>query len=153
MYGDIPYRFLVSIPLIIPSPLSQALVGRTRWDMPDVIEERDIVLGKDTKKYKLWLKDWRQKATIAYRKHFLAVQKLEMRLYGKKSYFYHGGDMSKAPPADMEMTDEIREEIEADIKRRRLPIEEHGRENTVAIDTDEDTTFEGFSDDDVAIKG
>jgi hypothetical protein len=47
MYGGIPYRFPASRPLILTSALSNALVGRTRWDMPDTIEERDIVLGRD----------------------------------------------------------------------------------------------------------
>jgi hypothetical protein len=51
VYGGIPYRFPASIPLTVPSPLSQALVGRTRWDMPDVVKERNVVLGKDTETY------------------------------------------------------------------------------------------------------
>jgi hypothetical protein len=151
VYGGIPYRFPASIPLTIPSPLSQALVGRTRWDMPDVIDERDIVLGKNTEKYQRWLKDWREKATVAYRQHFLAVQKLESKLYGGKSYFYHGGDVAKAPPADTDMTEEIRLEIEADIKLRRLPIEAHGQENTADFETD-DTGYERLSDSDVTAR-
>ena len=151
VYGGIPYRFPASIPLVVPSPLSQALVGRTRWDMPDVVIERDIVLGKDIGKYRLWLQDWRNKATAAYRQHFLAIQELEVRLYGPKSHFLNEGNANRAPPADTDMTEEIRQEIEADIKRRRLPIEEHGQENTVDLEAaNEESSFEGFSDDDVA---
>lgn len=137
VYGGIPYRFPASLPLIIPSPLSQALVGRTRWDIPDVMWERDTVLGKDTQKYQSWLKQWRRKATVAYRQHFLAVQRLEKELYGEKSFFFHRGDTNEAPPADTDMTEEIRQEINADIKKRNIPIEAHGQETTVDLEADE----------------
>jgi hypothetical protein len=59
VYGDIPYRFPASLPLILKSPLSNALVGRTRWDKPDVSEERNLVLGSNDKGYEKWLQKWR----------------------------------------------------------------------------------------------
>lgn len=86
VYGGIPYRFPASMPVHIKSPLSNALIGRTRWDMPDVELERDLVLGSDNTKYKKWLHDWREDAGRAYFQHFLMARNIEIKLYGYKSF-------------------------------------------------------------------
>jgi hypothetical protein len=117
-YGGIPYRFPASLPLGITSPLSLALVGRTRWDMPDVVKERNLILGDDSEAYVNWLQKWRSAAAVAYKTHHDAAAALEQEIYGHKSFYACRGDPSLAPAADTEMTDEIRAEIEADTRRR-----------------------------------
>ena len=86
IYGGIPYRFPASMPVYIKSPLSNALVGRTRWDMPDVEMERDLVLGDNAAAYKKWLHTWRKETGEAYLHHFMTVRDIETKLYGHKSF-------------------------------------------------------------------
>jgi hypothetical protein len=132
MYGSIPYRHPVAVQLKIPSALSDALVGRSRWDMPDVVEERKIVLGIDTKAYAKHLKAWRKDAVKAYVTLFKKQMALEKDIYQHKSFFFNGGDIRKldtAPEADKEMTDEIRSAIDKIKKVKGEEITElHGQE-------------------------
>lgn len=86
VYGGIPYRFPATLPLILNSPLSNALVGRTRWDIPDTVEERDLVLGGDVDAYSVFLNLWRRDAAKAYLDHFEKTRKLEIKLYDHKSF-------------------------------------------------------------------
>ena len=118
IYGGIPYRFPASLPLGVTSPLSLALTGRTRWDMPDVVRERNLVLGSDIAAYAIWLRSWRRAAAIAYKEHHDAVMTLERDIYGHKSFYACSKDPSLAPAADIEMTDEIQAEIDEDLRRR-----------------------------------
>jgi hypothetical protein len=86
IYGGIPYRFAASLPLILESPLSNALVGRTRWDMPDTVIERNLVLGSNEEAYNNFLHDWRRQASAAYLRHFQRVRTCEIAAYGHKSF-------------------------------------------------------------------
>lgn len=86
IYGGIPYRFAASLPLILQSPLSNALVGRTRWDMPDTVMERNLVLGSNEEAYNNFLHIWRRQASAAYLQHFLQVRACEMAVFGHKSF-------------------------------------------------------------------
>jgi len=51
VYGGIPYTFSAFLPLVLKSPLSNALVGRTRWDISTVITERNLVLSDSADEY------------------------------------------------------------------------------------------------------
>jgi hypothetical protein len=84
IYGGIPYRFLASMPVYIKSPLSNALVGRTRWDMSDVEMECGLVLGENTAAYKKWLHTWCRETGEAYLHYFMMVRDIETKLYGHK---------------------------------------------------------------------
>jgi hypothetical protein len=86
IYGGIPYRFAASLPLILQSPLSNALVGRTRWDMPDTVMERNLVLGSNEEAYSIFLRNWRRQASTAYLQHFQQVRACEIAAYGHKSF-------------------------------------------------------------------
>jgi hypothetical protein len=45
----------------------------------------------------------------------------------------------------MEMTEEIRQEIKADIRRRRLPIKAHGQADAEADEMEEDDMIKAVS--------
>jgi hypothetical protein len=131
VYGGIPYRFPASSPLVLPSPLSAALVGRTRWDMPDVLAERDLVLGNDDAAYRDWLEEWRQAARTGYIQHFRLIRSVEQALYAEKSFWRNGGDVARAPPADSEMTAEIQQEINRRQRADGIEREVHGQEGAM----------------------
>jgi hypothetical protein len=86
VYGGIPYRFAASLPLILQSPLSNALVGRTRWDMPTTVKERNLVLSSDEEAYNKFLRNWRRQAGAAYLQHIQQVRECEIEAYGHKSF-------------------------------------------------------------------
>ncbi|EAS32718.2 uncharacterized protein CIMG_03742 [Coccidioides immitis RS] len=62
-YASVPYRFPTAIQLQGLEAISDALVGRVRWDNPTVIEELDILFGPHEKKAQQFISDWRLKAT------------------------------------------------------------------------------------------
>ncbi|KMU74204.1 hypothetical protein CISG_10321 [Coccidioides immitis RMSCC 3703] len=62
-YASVPYRFPTAIQLQGLEVISDALVGRVRWDNPTVIEELDILFGPHEKKAQQFISDWRLKAT------------------------------------------------------------------------------------------
>jgi hypothetical protein len=129
IYGGIPYRFPASTVLRFPFQLSAALNGQTRWDMADVEDERNIVLGSDINAYHAYLSEWRKVMGSAYFRHFLQTKKMEEKHFGIKSFWLNGGSLSiPAPPADMEMTEEIRTEIDERYRSRGFAPEVHGQE-------------------------
>jgi Phytanoyl-CoA dioxygenase (PhyH) len=86
VYGGIPYHFAASLPLILQSPLSNALVGRTRWNFSNTVRERNIVLGSNEEAYNSFLRDWRRQAGTAYLQHFQEVRACEIADFGHKSF-------------------------------------------------------------------
>jgi hypothetical protein len=105
--GDIPthsvppFRFPASIVLPSSYPLGDALLGRRRWDDPEVLLERDILLGPDHAAAKQYVEQKRRKLLSRFRKAFAKLEPIERAAFGQYSYFatldQHG--------TDVEMTD------------------------------------------------
>lgn len=87
-YGAIPYRFPAAVELAGLGALSDALVCRRRWDSPQVLGERDTMLGVDRAAAGAFVKSWRARATEEVTKAFNAVMDAERRAFGDRSYFY-----------------------------------------------------------------
>jgi hypothetical protein len=88
MYGAIPYRFPGTVVLTGLGALSDALVGRRRWDDPAVLRERDIVLGSDRKAANQFIVDWRKRALRLVVENMRDIMTAEQRAYDTRSYFY-----------------------------------------------------------------
>jgi hypothetical protein len=138
-YGTIPYRFPVAMPLKLSSSLSNALVGRERWDMPTTLRELHLVLGQDLDTYESWLREWRKEAKQAYLQHMFYTRDLEMAIFGEKSFWNNGGNINApAPPADAEATEDIIREIMEfkKSKSNKFVISENHSQKDAASDTD-----------------
>lgn len=83
-YGKLPYCFPGSVPLTGLGPLSDALVGRQRWDSPTVSRERDQVLGDQSA---ILIEKWRRTAIVKVLDAFHVVKEEEKHAFGPKSYF------------------------------------------------------------------
>jgi hypothetical protein len=87
-YGAIPYRFPAAVELTGLGALSDALVGRRRWDSPQVLAERDVMLGPDRQAAQRYVNEWRVRATRQLLEAFRAVVAAEKAAFGGRSFFY-----------------------------------------------------------------
>jgi hypothetical protein len=121
MYGAIPYRFPGTVVLTGLGPLSDALVGRRRWDDPAVLRERDIVLGPDRKAANQFILNWRKQAVRLVTQNMQDIIFAEQKAYEWRSYFYCKAN--EILPADLIDDDPPPDEID-----HQLPQIVHGRE-------------------------
>jgi len=82
VYRGISYTFSVFLPLILKSPLSNALIGRTRWNISTIIIERNLILSDPADEYAFWLVTWRKDAFVAYLAHFKETVEAEKKVFG-----------------------------------------------------------------------
>jgi len=82
-----PFRFPASILLEYSYALGNALVGRRRWDDPEVLMERDILLGPDVDKAREYVMKKRQKLLKKFRKAFVNLESIEHSVFGENSFF------------------------------------------------------------------
>jgi hypothetical protein len=80
-----PFPAGIQMPSI--SPLCDALIGRRRWTDPEVLEERDIVLGPDNELAMRYIQDMRLKAVDIFCSCFPKMECIERRVYGDNSFF------------------------------------------------------------------
>ncbi|KAF8472149.1 hypothetical protein BDZ91DRAFT_717333 [Kalaharituber pfeilii] len=80
-------RFAGSIALRGLSALSDALVGARRWTDPDVLEERNLVLGEDDAAAWEYINKVRGKLMAAWEEGFEKIKRWEQAAYGETSYF------------------------------------------------------------------
>lgn len=82
------------------SALSDALVGRRRWTDPEVMAERDLILGPETNRQINWIHWYRQEAIEKVIRGFQHVKRAEREAFGLNSYFYklekHATDIPSA---------------------------------------------------------
>jgi hypothetical protein len=72
------------------SPLADALVGARRWTDPEVMRERDILLGDDDEKAWALVHEIRQRLVEGYLREMGHLRELEARLYGPNAFFQSG---------------------------------------------------------------
>jgi hypothetical protein len=80
-----PFPAEIQMPSI--SPLCDALIGRRRWTDPEVLEERDIVLGPDNELAMMYIQDMRLKAVEIFCSCFPNMERIERRVYRDDSFF------------------------------------------------------------------
>ncbi|CAM6002997.1 unnamed protein product [Sphagnum balticum] len=88
-YGAIPYKFPAAVEVTGLGALSDALVCRRRWDSPQVLRDRDIMLLGSREEADKYLKKWRDTAVEVAVEAFKLVVEEEKRVFGDKSYWYN----------------------------------------------------------------
>jgi len=88
LYGAIPYRFPAAVELTAASALSDALLGRRRWDSPAVIRDRDLLLTGNGNEVGKWMHSYRLRAVENYKDAFQLMRATEMERFDSRSYFY-----------------------------------------------------------------
>jgi hypothetical protein len=86
-YGKIPYAFPAATQLNRLGPLSDALVGRIRWDDPATDVNKNTLLRGDKDEVQEYLSFWRARATKRVEHAWKLVQHAEQRAFGERSYF------------------------------------------------------------------
>jgi hypothetical protein len=87
LYSKIPYAFPAALPLTGLGAISDALVGRVRWDSPVVRAELNILFGPDVQKANEFLIKWKinaEKRALALLKQTFEEEKA---YYGDHSFF------------------------------------------------------------------
>jgi len=72
-HGYTPYRFLAGVTMRNISTLFDALVGQRRWDDPQVVMERNWLLGPDEDKAWKFLEHCRKKMKWAYKRNMALI--------------------------------------------------------------------------------
>jgi hypothetical protein len=67
--------------------LGDALLGRRRWDDPEVLADRDVLLGPDDDAAKRYVEQKRNKLLAKFRKAFAKLEPIERAAFGQHSYF------------------------------------------------------------------
>jgi hypothetical protein len=86
-YGDIPFAFSAAVPLTGLGQISDALVGRVKYDRATVVAEKAQFLKGTDEERRRYVKEWRQNALRAIMKAWSEVKKHEKICFGDKSYF------------------------------------------------------------------
>jgi hypothetical protein len=88
-YGNIPYRFPASVQLHIPGePLSDALVGRRRWDSEEVQGYLHQFLNQPLDKTLQHMANWRKKAETAVAQAWETVKRQERVFFPNQNKSY-----------------------------------------------------------------
>jgi hypothetical protein len=91
----LPFRFPAAVRLDSCSILGEALLARRGWMDPQVLEERDILLGTDDIKAQKYVEEVRKSMVDAYISGFRKMEKRERAAYGKNSYFFMRDEMEE----------------------------------------------------------
>ena len=86
-FGRPDYRFPGSVVLQSSSALGDALVGRRKWTDPQVVEERDVLLGSDREKSLRYVTAVRARLLARYEEAYGLLQLTERAAFGKVSYW------------------------------------------------------------------
>lgn len=85
--GDFPSTFAPAVELFGLGHLSDALIGRRKWDSELVLRERDYVLGCNGIVFSNYYKIWKDQAKQAALECWELVKVREKEHYGPRSYF------------------------------------------------------------------
>jgi hypothetical protein len=85
-------RFAGSVVLGSTSALGDALVGRRKWTDPEVLRERNILLGQDAPAAARYVMEVRTRLVSQYRAAFLSMVQIEQEEFGEHSYFFAEGE-------------------------------------------------------------
>ena len=102
-------RFPAAVPIKSLYSLPQALVGIKKWTDPDVISERNILLGPDDKKALEMAKDMQQQLVDIYKLGFLLIKAKERAAFQNRSFFV-GNEVELIPEEEITSDEESEEE-------------------------------------------
>ena len=86
-FGRPEHRFPGAVVLESSSALGDALVGRRKWSDPQVIQERNILLGDDDHKASAYVAAVRSRMLTKYNEAFQALEPMERAAFKDLSYF------------------------------------------------------------------
>ena len=115
MFGAVPYAFPAASQICGLGAISDALVGRVRWDNPSVMFEQQILLGADDSARDKFINDWEARATKVMFDAYKAMATAEEAAYKDKSYFKcrrQGIDLDAVPADDPDPDPATREDTE-----------------------------------------
>jgi len=81
------YRFAAGIHMPSSSALSDALIGRRSWEDPEVLYERDVLLGSDPKASQTYIRNTRKKLVANFKSSFIKMVDVEKQAFGTNSFF------------------------------------------------------------------
>jgi hypothetical protein len=81
------YRFAASVSMPSSSPLSDALIGRRSWEDPEVLYERDIILGDNAKAAQDFIRQTRAELVKNFKRAYKRMVEVEKRMFGPNSFF------------------------------------------------------------------
>ena len=81
------YAFTAIVRLSDLGPISDALVGRERWDSPNTIDELNLLFGSDVVLVFQRINAWRQNARQRYEKAFRTLVRTEKAMFSHYSFF------------------------------------------------------------------
>ncbi|KAJ5552094.1 hypothetical protein N7494_001472 [Penicillium frequentans] len=87
MYGKVPYAFPAALPISGTSAISDALVGRHRWDNPLVIASLRVLFGSNRDQARELIMCQRQTAITQFLHRFPIMMRLEEQAFGENSFF------------------------------------------------------------------
>ena len=90
--------FIANVQLDGLGPISDALVGRRRWNDPEVhflVFDLLFNTGATTKKLEGYLISWREQAVARVKDKWNIVVRMEQYAWGGKSFFTNAIDFSK----------------------------------------------------------
>ncbi|KAI9770494.1 MAG: hypothetical protein M1839_003175 [Geoglossum umbratile] len=87
-YGLPGFRFPGSIIVGSSSAIGDALVGRRKWTDPQVLQERDILLGDNNKAAHSYVSWVRAEMVKRFKEAFEQLEVIETKAFGENSYFH-----------------------------------------------------------------
>ena len=79
--GAFPHR---KLPSLFPLP---ELIGRRSWEDPEVLHERDILLGSNTNASQNYIRNTRKKLVANFKSSFIKMVDVEKHAFGVNSFF------------------------------------------------------------------
>ncbi|RDW56804.1 hypothetical protein BP5796_12871 [Coleophoma crateriformis] len=86
-YGTVPYPFPAALELMDLSAISDALVGRRRWNSPAVQAEMMMLLKGSYTEREKFFRAYRTKVKKAVKDNMKTIVDMERKAFGKKSYW------------------------------------------------------------------
>jgi hypothetical protein len=80
-------RFPAAVQMTSSSALSDALIGRRRWTDPEVIEERNVLLGSDDAAALRYIHEVRRRLMQDFVADFVKLERYERQEFGVNSFF------------------------------------------------------------------
>ncbi len=100
LFGQPPYAFPAAVPVTGLGPISDALVGRIRWDNPLVLQDLELLLGPLEQPRNQYIQEWIWKARVEIRLKMRIVEETERARFGDKSFFGCRDRRARAPTPD-----------------------------------------------------
>lgn len=134
-----PYSFPATVQLTGLGAISDALLGRIRWDEWSVITELDVLFGENRSAAHRWIQCWRKQAARQFVRAFQAMISAENMAYGGFSYFSRLREGLLPEPHLMDQDQQGSGDVDDDDDDAHASAEE----SDGSVSLDEDSNMEG----------